>query len=93
MTYVAGSGLRLIYYRKHFRRMGDTCIIGPYVVIDHPERVSLGLFVMIDSLTRIEAGRGVHIGDCCHICSGCVLSGAGSLYIGNNVAVSAGTKV
>lgn len=94
MTGVAGYGLRQIYYRKHLRRMGEDCVIGEYVFMEPPDRISLGSHVMIDSFTRLEGGRGIVIGDRTHVAGGgTVINGGGFVKIGRYVAVCAGTKI
>jgi acetyltransferase-like isoleucine patch superfamily enzyme len=93
MTGIGGYGLRQIYYRKHLRSMGEDCLIGEYVFMDLPDRISLGSHVMIDCFARLEGGRGIAIGDRCHICSGTVINGAATVKIGRYVGVSAGTKI
>jgi galactoside O-acetyltransferase len=93
MTGIGGYGMRQIYYRKNLRSMGEGCLIGEYVFMDLPHRISIGSHVMIDSFTRLEGGRGIMIGDRCHIASGAVINGAATVKIGRYVAVCAGTKI
>ncbi|NWF95445.1 MAG: acyltransferase [Candidatus Thorarchaeota archaeon] len=93
MTGMAGYGVRQLYYRKYLRRMGEGCIIDPYVFIEPPDRVSIGSFVMIDAFSRLEGGKGIRIGNRCHITSGCVLNGGGGIWIGDNVAIASGSKI
>jgi hypothetical protein len=93
MTGTAGYGVRQIYYRKNLGRMGEGCVIDPYVFIEPPDRVYMGPFVMIDSFARLEAGKGIRIGDRCHIAPGSVLNGGGGIWIGNNAAIAAGSKI
>lgn len=99
-TYTRGAKgffLRAIYYKQKLRYLGKNTFIDTGVIIWSPHHVSIGSYTHIDMGVKMEGGsegKGrIDIGDHVHVAPNVVLQGRGGLFIGNNVAIAAGTMV
>jgi len=86
-----GFFLRRLFYKKLFAKIGDGTVIGPYLTLRCPDRISLGNNVFLDDNVTLDAkGEESHIivGDSILIGKNSSLSCSSSeIHLGNNVSV------
>ena len=78
---------------KRLRKCGENVNIQPLAKIIKPEVVEIGHHSDIDDYTFIYGGKGVIIGNYCHIPSFCSVIGGGEFEMGDCSALTAGVRV
>jgi len=86
-----GFFLRTLFYKKLFAKIGDGTVIGPYITLRCPSRISLGNKVFLDDNVTLDA-KGeesrIIVGDSILIAKNSSLSCASSqIHLGDSVSV------
>lgn len=58
-----GMSLRASVYRRRMKSCGKSPVIQQYVVISHPDKISIGDGFMVNRFAQIQGGGGVTIGN------------------------------
>lgn len=74
-----------------FKSLGENVTIYPLAKILYPENITIGKESVIDDFVLIYgAGKGIKIGEFCHITAQCVLESGGLLEIGDFSSIAYG---
>jgi len=79
---------------EQFKKMGKNVTVYPLAKIVFPENISIGDEVVIDDFVFMYgAGRGIKIGNFCHITAQCHVQSGGLLEIGDFSTIGPGSIV
>jgi acetyltransferase-like isoleucine patch superfamily enzyme len=87
-----GYFLRKQFYRRIFKSIGKSVILGKAIALRHPQRMSLGNRVAIDDFVLLDAGgtgpEGMILGDDVIISRNCVVQGkTGPVVVGEKTDI------
>ncbi len=86
-----GFSLRKLFYKKLFANLGRGTILGPYVTLRAPKRISLGNDVFVDNHAVLDAKgaqSNIQVGDSVLVGNSTIFSCAlATIAVGNNVSI------